>query len=236
MGLPAWAIVAALVSGLLYLVPHGAGLGGLWGPRPSWAGQSGSRGLGSLTASPWWAWVLKPLTTLLILGAAAAGLAEAGRYGWLMLLGLALSLAGDLFLMLPRDRFIPGLASFLAAHIAYTVAFWGRSPAFPAWGWAVAAVLAIIGLFIYRRFVPALRAKGTVMLIAVALYVTAILLMSLRGLLTGDPVIAAGALLFLLSDAILGWNRFAAPVPSAQVWIMVSYWMGQALLALSVTR
>lgn len=204
-------LLAAAVTGSLYLLSYG------W-------------------ASPWWRWVLKPLTTLLVLGVAATGLSEAGRYGWLMLVGLALSLAGDIFLMLPRDRFIPGLAAFLAAHIAYTLAFWGRSPIFPAWGWAVGVVLALIGVGIYRRFLPALRAKGAVMRIAVGFYVIAILLMSLRGLLTGNPIIAAGALLFLLSDGLLGWNRFVAKVPRAQVWIMVTYWAGQGLLALSVAR
>ncbi len=36
-------------------------------------------------------------------------------------IGLAFSLAGDVFLMLPKERFIPGLISFLLAHIAYII-------------------------------------------------------------------------------------------------------------------
>ena len=36
---------------------------------------------------------------------------------------LVLCLAGDVFLMLPADRFVPGLASFLLAHLAFTVGF-----------------------------------------------------------------------------------------------------------------
>ncbi|NIW49240.1 MAG: lysoplasmalogenase, partial [Gammaproteobacteria bacterium] len=35
------------------------------------------------------------------------------------LIGLALSLAGDIFLMLPDEKFIAGLVSFLLAHLAY---------------------------------------------------------------------------------------------------------------------
>ena len=35
--------------------------------------------------------------------------------------GLVFSLAGDVFLMLPKERFIAGLVSFLLAHIAYII-------------------------------------------------------------------------------------------------------------------
>jgi hypothetical protein len=42
-------------------------------------------------------------------------------------LGLIFSLAGDIFLMLPTDRFREGLASFLAAHVCYIAAFASRS-------------------------------------------------------------------------------------------------------------
>ena len=36
---------------------------------------------------------------------------------------LVLSLIGDVFLMLPRDLFLPGLGSFLLAHVAYVIGF-----------------------------------------------------------------------------------------------------------------
>ena len=35
-----------------------------------------------------------------------------------------LSLVGDVLLMVPADLFVPGLAAFLAAHVAYVVALW----------------------------------------------------------------------------------------------------------------
>ncbi|HLO04814.1 MAG TPA: lysoplasmalogenase [Symbiobacteriaceae bacterium] len=203
-----WWLLAATLTGVLYLVPSPVG--------------------------PWWGWVLKPLTTLLLIGLAAAG-APSG-YRRLMLLGLLLSLAGDVFLMLPGDWFIPGLAAFLCAHIAYTVAFWRRRSGWAPWGWGVAAALLALGGFMYSQFVPALQPQGGVMLLAVAAYVVAILLMTLRAVLTGHGVIAIGAVLFLLSDAILGWNRFAAPVPLADLWIMVAYWAGQGFLACSVSQ
>ena len=61
--------------------------------------------------------IFKPLTTaLIILLALLAPLPANADYKWLILAGLLFSLAGDIFLMLPRDRFIAGLISFLIAQ------------------------------------------------------------------------------------------------------------------------
>jgi uncharacterized membrane protein YhhN len=68
-------------------------------------------------------YVCKPLTTLLILGLATAVMDADPRYRAMIVAGLAASLAGDVFLMLPRDRFVQGLASFLLAHLVYAAAF-----------------------------------------------------------------------------------------------------------------
>src|SRR5213080_3500470 len=54
---------------------------------------------------------------------AIAAFAPHTRYDTAILIGLVFSLAGDVFLMLPRARFVAGLTSFLAAHIAYLFAF-----------------------------------------------------------------------------------------------------------------
>src|SRR5215213_9375630 len=69
-------------------------------------------------------YVFKPLTTaLIILVALQAGHGTAGFYTPLIVAGLVCSLAGDVFLMLPRDRFVAGLVSFLLAHLCYVAAF-----------------------------------------------------------------------------------------------------------------
>ena len=41
-----------------------------------------------------------------------------------LVVGLVLSLVGDVLLMVPADLFVPGLGAFLAAHVAYVVALW----------------------------------------------------------------------------------------------------------------
>ena len=44
----------------------------------------------------------------------------------------------------------------------------------------------------------------------------------------------AGAALFVLSDSLLAWNRFVAPFPHAQRWILGTYFSATQLLGLSV--
>jgi uncharacterized membrane protein YhhN len=59
----------------------------------------------------------------ILLIAVLAGKPDASRYKVAIITGLLFSLAGDVFLMLPSDRFIAGLVSSLFAHLFYIVAF-----------------------------------------------------------------------------------------------------------------
>ncbi len=69
-------------------------------------------------------YVFKPLTTILIIVLALLQQSEVfDLYGFLILAGLTFSLIGDIFLMLPTDKFVVGLASFFIAHIFYIAAF-----------------------------------------------------------------------------------------------------------------
>ena len=61
----------------------------------------------------------------LVLVALTLDPADGSARTWFVV-ALVLSLAGDVFLMLPRDRFVEGLASFLLAHVAYVVGFTAR--------------------------------------------------------------------------------------------------------------
>src|ERR1043165_6191429 len=69
-------------------------------------------------------YVFKPLTVVLIILVALQAKHETGaQYKSLVVGGLLCSLAGDVFLMWPRDRFVAGLVSFLVAHLFYIAAF-----------------------------------------------------------------------------------------------------------------
>ena len=157
-------------------------------------------------------------------------------------LGLALSLVGDIFLMLPRERFIAGLAAFLLAHIAYVI---GLNPTLPPLNIAsllIFALMALVAVQFYRRIVAGLSERGlkrlkppvTAYMIVISLMVVSALLTLLR---TGwSPLSAllfsAGALLFLLSDILLAWDHFVGRLSFGRTPRMIAYHLGQILLTL----
>ncbi|MCP4436974.1 MAG: lysoplasmalogenase [Actinomycetia bacterium] len=178
-------------------------------------------------------YVLKP-ATMAVLIAATLVMAEpdpaAAR--WLILAGLVFSLAGDVFLML-EDRFIPGLASFLVAHLFYIGAFvlMGVEP-FPfIIGAAIAAVMVrAVGVKIVVGSTEVDRRFG----MPVAAYVLVISLMLTFAFGTGRPWAMLGAALFCFSDACIGWSRFVKEFSGQRLAIMTTYHLGQVGIVLSL--
>ena len=162
----------------------------------------------------------------------------------LLVLALALSALGDLFLSRDGDKpFLAGLASFLGAHLAYVALFvmlGGGFAAFattPSRGVAVgAAVLLGLGMLalLMRRVGPELR-------LPVTAYVAAILAMVATALTLDAPLVIAGALLFMLSDALLATEKFLLPAISQQrEWMRYAVWglyyLGQLAITLGLVR
>jgi uncharacterized membrane protein YhhN len=148
---------------------------------------------------------------------------------------LVFSLAGDVLLMLPQDRFVAGLASFLVGHVAYVIGLTRRGGSLGttlAW----AAVLAVIAGLVARPILRAIRSTAPAMTGPVACYMVVISAMVATALATGDVWAAGGAGLFYVSDASIAWDRFVRPWSWARTWIMVTYHLGQAGLVLSVVR
>lgn len=186
-----------------------------------------------------WHWLFKPLTmvfALVLVAASAYSPSARGQFNpkTLLLLAAALagSLAGDVFLMF-QGFFIPGLVSFLVAHLFYVALFKSGQAWFPHRG-ALAATLGI-GVAMYAflwagGLPPALRAP-------VAAYVLVIALMAAQAIgratvLRDAPslLVAVGAGFFMLSDSLLATNRFVMPLPMAQVWVLATYYAAQALI------
>ncbi|HVF67408.1 MAG TPA: lysoplasmalogenase [Pyrinomonadaceae bacterium] len=178
-------------------------------------------------------YVFKPLTVvLIILIAAQTKQATAQQYKSLIVAGLVCSLVGDVFLMLPRDRFVAGLVSFLVAHLFYVAAFAAGVRAWNVWWAAGLAVYGASMLGVLWRGFGKLKA-------AVVVYVAAILLMAWAALSRrpdagGGTWAAVGALLFVASDSALAWNRFKGEFKSAQALVLSTYFAAQWLIAVSV--
>ena len=177
----------------------------------------------------------KPLTlALLIAVAASLDPADEAQRAWFVM-ALILCLAGDVYLMLPRERFVAGLGSFLLGHVAYVVGF-AVDPGWSGTGLGVglvvvAAVAAVLG----RRVLGAVRAGPDPGLAApVAAYTVVISVMVAAAVGTGDAVAIAGAGLFFASDATIALTRFERSWRWGPLFIMVTYHLGQALLVLSL--
>lgn len=151
------------------------------------------------------------------------------RYRHWIMLGLAFSVLGDILLAIPQDLFVFGLAAFLCAHLAYLRGYYSLTlrPAYPA---LAAALLIGGGLF------SLLASHGLgELLIPVAFYALAIGAMLWRALACGG-VAALGACAFVFSDSLIGIDRFVSPFAAAEYLIILSYWLGQWLIAASVSR
>ena len=178
----------------------------------------------------------KPLATIaVLLIAARAAPPVSARYRVLVTAGLAASLAGDVFLMLPGDRFIAGLASFFVAHLCYIAAFAGekgglRNP-------AAAVTIGLCAVVMLALLWPDLGALR----IPVSAYVTVIAVMGWQafarwGHSPGSERAAIGALSFLVSDSALAVNRFRGGFAGSALVVLGTYWLAQWLIARSVQR
>lgn len=185
----------------------------------------------------WQVYAFKPLATLLILALALSLSPARPDYQWAIAAGLVLSTAGDVFLMLPRDRFVAGLASFLLAHLCYLRAFSIEVP-FGAglllWLPFIAAGGMVVAL-VWPGLKPALRGPVVVYVIVIA---------AMAGQATGRwyasgsavaLAAAVGAGLFVVSDAVLAIDRFRWPFRAARAVTLATYWAAQLLIAISVS-
>lgn len=178
-----------------------------------------------------------PLTTLWFLAAAAtAPRSVPSRYRWSVVAGLGFSALGDLFLMLPKDHFVPGLTSFLVAHLCYLWAFTrDHRPA----GHRLPFVLwSVVGLALVPWLWPAVPSP---LRLPVLCYTVALLAMAAQAASRAQAMrnpaavlAAAGAALFVISDAVLAIQRFRQPLEGGRLLVLGTYFAAQAGIALSV--
>ncbi|MBP6133812.1 lysoplasmalogenase [Candidatus Microthrix sp.] len=184
-------------------------------------------------------YALKP-ATMVALGAVVLALdLPDGQLRWWYLAAIVASLAGDVFLMLPETAmdpepaFVAGLGSFLVAHLLYVIGMiiLGVSGGALAVGAAVAlVVIATVG----RRVVIGAKATDRRLFAPVMAYVAVIAVMIATSFGTGIVVGIVGALLFGLSDSVIGWTRFLRDFPHSRVLVMVTYHLGQVGLVLAL--
>jgi uncharacterized membrane protein YhhN len=186
-----------------------------------------------------WKWVeyiAKPGTMILLLLWMGLNADLDGVLVW-FILGGVLSMCGDIFLMLPGNLFIPGLVSFLLAHVAYIIGLNSNGLLF---NWQSAIFLsgiAATSYWLYGRLTAAMNAKNQQSFkLPVLVYVLVISFMVYSALMTGwrdnwvqlpAVLVSLGAVLFYASDSMLAWDKFIQPLSHARLRVMVTYHLGQ---------
>lgn len=179
-------------------------------------------------------YILKPATMLIIILFALTS--TPSTYAWWIIIGLFFSLLGDMFLMVPKDRFLQGLASFLAAHVCYIIAFLQIQLQKELHIFVTVSLVAI-ALIYFIRLVKGKRFTGGYPLIfAVFTYILLITSMVWVSILTENLFIILASFLFYFSDATLAWDRFIQPLKYRHYLVMSTYFLAQYLFSLSIHK
>jgi uncharacterized membrane protein YhhN len=183
-------------------------------------------------AQPVLNFVFKPLATIAIIAYAWGRGRETPRLRRWVLIGLVASLAGDIALLWPQQGFLPGLVSFLLAHLAYLWAFTRLKPfaadrlPFVLYAAVAGAILALL----WPGVPGPLRVPVVAYVVCLASMAAQAALLWRAGLARG-AVLALGGALFVASDGLLATNKFGGALPLASLWILATYWSAQWCIA-----
>jgi uncharacterized membrane protein YhhN len=182
----------------------------------------------------------KPFLSALFIVAALSGPSPYPEYFKLILTGLLLCMAGDIFLIFfdSKRLFLAGLVSFLAGHLLYTFAFFSLAgPGRLRWI-AVAPVLAVsIAVFLWlrphlgRMLVPVLAYVAVITAMVIG---AAALLYTETVRFPGRALALSGALLFYLSDVFVARQRFVTSNFFNRAVGLPLYFAGQFMIAFSI--
>lgn len=168
---------------------------------------------------------------------AAGGTAKIGGFcGILITAGLIFGLTGDIVICRREGGgFICGMLYFAVGHLCYIGAFFSRSRHLFLGMAVFAAVILLLLVFAWRR-----KLHLGKMLVPVAAYcgiITGMLSLALTLPFSAERgwISAVGAILFAVSDAIVGYGAYGCPKSRAlDTFGLYCYFIGQSLFAVSI--
>ena len=145
-----------------------------------------------------------------------------------LIAGLVFSCFGDVFLDVDQIQlFVFGLGSFLIAHIFYMISF------MPLRKLTKNMIIIMVGyvayaLVMFYFILPGLNS----LFIPVLVYMSVLMLMGIMTLLSdaSNFWLVLGGASFIVSDSLIGLDKFYSPIPYAGVFIMISYYFAQFAL------
>jgi uncharacterized membrane protein YhhN len=163
--------------------------------------------------------------------------ANAIAHRHILAFALLFSGIGDLLLGLEfTGSFAAGMGAFLIAQLAYIRLFWPQRRSWASLTMIKKAAIGAVLVWALSLGVWLLPLAG-VMAPALLIYFGALCLMVLLALDSSAANIAKwGAILFLLSDSLIGIDRFAHIIPQRHFAVMGSYYLAQAFLFWGLMR
>lgn len=179
---------------------------------------------------------IKPLPILFI-AIMALGIIEESVTRRLIVAALFLSACGDVSLSLNfSGNFALGLMLFFVAHLVFTFLFLSKR-SFSVCASMLSCALLFWFVSLGLLIIPLVLELGTYLAVAVAAYIIAIGSMAIAGQhWAGSKMVPLGALMFCLSDSLLGYDRFVQPIPARDVLVMGTYYIAQGLIFLGIRR
>jgi uncharacterized membrane protein YhhN len=187
----------------------------------------------SLAILPQYVAVTKPL---IMAGLTGFYISTEQRQNHVFLLALIFAMLGDIFLLFEDEMFfIIGLVSFLLMQWCYVFVFKADLQKPDTSKRAVITVLFALSALILFFVWPDLGE----MKLPVSFYVFSILTMVSFSIVRNQHIkgyrqVAAGALLFMVSDTLLAFNKFAVPIPFAPYLIMSTYMAAQYFIVTGI--
>ncbi|KAF0186084.1 MAG: hypothetical protein FD163_752 [Hyphomonadaceae bacterium] len=153
---------------------------------------------------------------------------------------LLFSLFGDVILLFASGNesyFLMGLVAFLIGHLFYIALNLRGKPKFR---FDVEAIIFMLPILIFSgTMLSKIAEQSPTMTVPVSLYSTILCALFYTGLMAQNAkakkdglVLMGGITLFIISDSLIGLNRFIAPFAGAGVAIMATYIIAQYLLVL----
>lgn len=200
--------------------------------------------IGEVNGARWLVYLTKPLLMGLLGSWFFFNSRRVGdRFTLLVQAGLFFSLLGDVALMfqhLDEFNFLLGLSAFFIAQLCYALAFaQNLSESASGRGLMMGALLAVLvaayGAFFALEILPRVdqALQPAVLIYAIAICTMGMLAALRYGRTYRESfwLVLIGAAFFITSDSLLAINRFARPLDHAPWSVMVTYGIGQLLIA-----
>lgn len=163
---------------------------------------------------------------------------EAYSYSRKILIGLVFSMLGDALLVWQsKGYFVHGLIAFACAHVMYASAF-GFRPLKMQRGLVCSVIAGLLYLLLY----PGMKNESMeifgflyLFLITIMLWRAVARVKFLNDMWTWTKICSfGGAFFFSISDFVIAYDKFMSPVPYATPIIMITYYIAQLGISMSV--